>query len=219
MKKITLALAILTSLGLFTGCVETATTAAEDEERGLVEQNTDGSSDGNTDGNTDGSADGSSDGNADGNSDGSTTGGSADINDLCEQMCERNAECMDAVCTQSVIDVPSCTNACAADPNSTEAALELVINSACGDLVAINCTQASIQQVCTCPENDCPEGLYCLPLASDGINTINLCGNSDGSIPAGAPTCDAENQCESTHMCIVASQGATSGSCLQTCGE
>ena len=67
MKKITLALAILTSLGLFTGCVETATTAAEDEERGLVEQNTDGSSDGNTDGNTDGSADGSSDGNADGN--------------------------------------------------------------------------------------------------------------------------------------------------------
>ena len=64
MKKLnwTIALATLLSLALFPACIDTTTAVADDDDRSLSAQNTDGSGDGNGDGNSDGNSDGSSDG-------------------------------------------------------------------------------------------------------------------------------------------------------------
>ncbi|MBL92942.1 MAG: hypothetical protein CMH56_14160 [Myxococcales bacterium] len=220
MKKLnwTIALATLLSLALFPACIDTTTAVADDDDRGLSAQNTDGSGDGSSDGSTDGNSDGSTDGSSDGSTDGSST----DLTALCTEVCEKTKECMDPVCTQDVVgDIAACANQCAADPSATEVSLNQYLAASCDEIVAANCTVAGIAEVCTCPEpstGDCPEGLFCMGF-SDGTNTFYLCSNQDGSYPADAPMCDNSNPCEATHMCVVSSAGATSGSCLQTCTQ
>ena len=79
------------------------------------------------------------------------------------------------------------------------------------------CSDPQTQAACECPEvpqGGCPDGQACNVGLQDGSY---VCGNTDGTLPTDAPVCDQQNPCEEGSLCILTSQGATQGSCLQTC--
>ena len=130
-------------------------------------------------------------------------------------ICAKIIECMTPICTQT-FDQAQCEQSVAAQSPTAEQAAAYQ-NSPCTPIQEAQCTDAQVQSVCECPEvpqGGCPDGQACNLGLQDGSY---VCGNVDGSVPTDAPVCDQQNPCAEGSVCIVTSQGATQGSCLQTC--
>ena len=130
-------------------------------------------------------------------------------------ICQKLIECMSAICT-STFDQAACEQSVAQQGATAEQAAQYA-NSPCQPIQEAQCVDEQTQAACECPEipqGGCPDGQACNLGLQDGSY---VCGNTDGSIPTDAPVCDQQNPCAEGSVCIVTTQGATSGSCLQTC--
>ncbi len=154
---------------------------------------------------------------------GDTSGGNGDIGgggDTSTEapetiICQKLIECMSAICT-STFDQAACEQSVAQQGATAEQAAQYA-NSPCEPIQEAQCVDEQTQAACECPEipqGGCPDGQACNLGLQDGSY---VCGNTDGSIPTDAPVCDQQNPCAEGSVCIVTTQGATSGSCLQTC--
>jgi len=154
---------------------------------------------------------------------GDTSGGNGDIGgggDTSTEapetiICQKLIECMSAICT-STFDQAACEQSVAQQGATAEQAAQYA-NSPCEPIQEAQCVDEQTQAACECPEipqGGCPDGQACNLGLSDGSY---VCGNTDGSIPTDAPVCDQQNPCAEGSVCIVTTQGATSGTCLQTC--
>jgi hypothetical protein len=154
---------------------------------------------------------------------GDTSGGNGDIGgggDTSTEapetiICQKLIECMSAICT-STFDQAACEQSVAQQGATAEQAAQYA-NSPCEPIQEAQCVDEQTQAACECPEvpqGGCPDGQACNLGLQDGSY---VCGNTDGSIPTDAPVCDQQNPCAEGSVCIVTTQGATSGTCLQTC--
>ena len=130
-------------------------------------------------------------------------------------ICTKLIECMSLICT-STFDQAACEQSVAQQGATAEQAAQYA-NSPCQPIQEAQCADPQTQAACECPEvpqGGCPDGQACNVGLQDGSY---VCGNTDGTLPTDAPVCDQQNPCEEGSLCILTSQGATQGSCLQTC--
>ena len=130
-------------------------------------------------------------------------------------ICAKLIECMSQICT-TTFDQAACEQSVAQQGATAEQAAQYA-NSPCQPIQEAQCADEQTQAACECPEipqGGCPDGQACNLGLQDGSY---VCGNTDGSIPTDLAVCDANTACEAGFVCIATSQGATQGSCLQSC--
>ena len=199
----------LTSLAL------TFTTACGSDSEAEPKENTEDTTGGDTTGGDTTGGD-TTGGDTSGGSDNGDIGGGGTSTEAPETIiCQKLIECMSEICT-STFDQAACEQSVAAQGVTAEQAAQYA-NSPCQPIQESQCVDEQTQAACDCPEipqGGCPDGQACNLGLQDGSY---VCGNTDGSIPTDAPVCDQQNPCAEGSVCIVTSQGATQGSCLQTC--
>ena len=171
----------LLGLALFPACISSTNVAEDDDSRTTFN---DESNDDNNEDNNDGNDNNNNDGN---NNDGEDAAAAELLRETAEQICTEMKDCTDPVCTAPIIDVASCTNDLVA--SYTQIELNAQVGLGCEVIVASMCTQAAVQQQCTCPESpqgSCPEGQFCSVMLTGASGTSYACGDANGGIPTDA---------------------------------
>ena len=216
MKKSMWTLCLISVLGLalFPGCMTSTSVAEDDDSRQVLEEeeeeNGNEENDNNEEENNNSNAE-------------AEAAAQQLLEDTAKEICEEMKACTDPICTQSIIEIASCTNQLLA-ANYTQAELQSQLGLGCEVIIASMCTQEDVQAICTCPEaaqGTCPEGQFCSVMLSSATGTSYACGDENGGIPTDAAVCTQETPCadEVNEICVATSSGATSGVCLLSCTQ